>query len=521
MRSLFILLFLVHKATMEDVGEKGPPRRRKESEIVVARPGEEVKLICPIYGSPQPIIEWEKDGEVVDYTWTRVKTNKSYLKLRGAQSSDTGVFYCRGVNGFGSVRVRIELIVTDSIGENEETNLSLAAPVFTKKTEALHNFIKKLPGDSLELPCQALGSPRPSLSWTHEGRSLESGPTLSIPSLSESDSGLYVCVASNMAGSTVVEFSVTVESPRVELPSISRVTNTSARPGETAVLQCRVQSSLPPSVQWLKKVEQGEEEQEESSLSLGNMELVTVQREEDRSGLVTLGQGRYLDTLVIDHVRTTHGGLYVCFATNTAGGFNYQSAHLEILAPEQMETSLDEPEDQQLFLGLVIGLVSVVLILLAAIFFCLIKTRHKLLLPEYAESQRAIIYQKAVCDPSQQYSLPPPDGVSWSSLQKSGLPPPLPPYQPPSQPPTNTGSNIYDLPFSHTSPQARATPHHIVHYSPLPTHSPATSRASRLTSLPSPSGRVASLPASPRQRYCSPLPGRTDRPQYVTQYQNL
>ena len=34
------------------------------------------------------------------------------LQLRGAKVEDTGVFYCRGVNGFGSVRVRVELIVT-------------------------------------------------------------------------------------------------------------------------------------------------------------------------------------------------------------------------------------------------------------------------------------------------------------------------------------------------------------------------------------------------------------------------
>ena len=35
-----------------------------------------------------------------------------YLQLRGAKLEDSGIFYCRGVNGFGSVRVRVELIVT-------------------------------------------------------------------------------------------------------------------------------------------------------------------------------------------------------------------------------------------------------------------------------------------------------------------------------------------------------------------------------------------------------------------------
>jgi hypothetical protein len=41
-----------------------------------------------------------------------MKTNKNYLKLKSVEKSDTGVFICRGVNGFGSVKVRVELIVT-------------------------------------------------------------------------------------------------------------------------------------------------------------------------------------------------------------------------------------------------------------------------------------------------------------------------------------------------------------------------------------------------------------------------
>merc|ERR1719234_605804 len=60
---------------------RGPPRLKKGLEVVVGRVGQEVKLVCPITGNPTPIIEWEKDGEVVDYTWTRVKTNKNYLKV--------------------------------------------------------------------------------------------------------------------------------------------------------------------------------------------------------------------------------------------------------------------------------------------------------------------------------------------------------------------------------------------------------------------------------------------------------
>merc|ERR1719234_2887139 len=433
---------------------RGPPRLRKGLEVVVGRVGQEVKLVCPITGNPTPIIEWEKDGEVVDYTWTRVKTNKNYLKLRGAKLEDTGIFYCRGVNGFGSVRVRIELIVTAS------EDLKVAAPMFTLKTKSQQKFVKKLPGAKMSLVCEALGSPRPSIMWSHDGKSLSSRANLVIPSLTESNSGVYSCVASNLAGSAKVDFSVTVESPRVELPSIGELGNVSAQVGETAVLQCKVTSSLPPSVQWLRKVE----EKQEATLTLANMQLVSVSQDQDRR-MVNLNQetGNYLDTLVIDRVTPQDAGLYVCFATNTAGGFNYQLAHLRVVEIDVEPGAEEAGVGEEVFLGLVVGLVSVVLLLLAVLMLILARGRHKLLLPEFGDSQRSIVYQQA----SRPYRE-----ESWS-LQK----PPLPT---PSFPPS---SNIYDLPYTHS--QARATPHQVVHYSPLPIHSPTPSHATRMTSLPS------------------------------------
>ena len=121
MKLLLIILILARSAVPEDLvktsavtrekGSKGPPRRLQKTVTVVVSLGWDVRLVCPVTGEPQPIVEWSKDGEVVDYTWTRINTNKNYLKLRAAQPGDTGVWNCRGVNGFGSVNVRIELIV--------------------------------------------------------------------------------------------------------------------------------------------------------------------------------------------------------------------------------------------------------------------------------------------------------------------------------------------------------------------------------------------------------------------------
>ena len=113
---------------------KGPPQRRREREHLVVAAGEDIKMVCPVHGNPAPIVEWSKDGENVDYSWTRVKTNKNYLKLRGAQKADTGVWVCRAVNGFGSVSVDLELVVTEtSLSESEL--LQTAAPMFTKRTQ--------------------------------------------------------------------------------------------------------------------------------------------------------------------------------------------------------------------------------------------------------------------------------------------------------------------------------------------------------------------------------------------------
>ena len=74
-----------------------------------------------------------QDGEAIDYTWTRVKTHKNYLKMKNVKKDDTGVFICRGVNGFGSVSVRVDLIVT---GESSLIN-------FQSFTLVLYIFFRK------------------------------------------------------------------------------------------------------------------------------------------------------------------------------------------------------------------------------------------------------------------------------------------------------------------------------------------------------------------------------------------
>jgi len=174
---------------------KGPPVARSEIEKVVARVGEDLKIVCPVEGNPTPIIRWYKDGEVIDHTWTRLNTQKRLLKIKSLEREDTGVLVCKGINGFGSAQVRIELIVIDPRNygaTSEDQSLDLAPPVFTKKTKESRNLFKKLPGDSLTLDCEALGSPQPTMVWLHEGVSVSTSPRLQISSLDQHRGGIQL-----------------------------------------------------------------------------------------------------------------------------------------------------------------------------------------------------------------------------------------------------------------------------------------------------------------------------------------
>ena len=84
--------------------------QQKEVKSIV-RQGEDVKLVCPIAGNPAPITEWRKGGETIDYSFIRIRTKGRQLRIKKAVEADTGVFVRKGVNGFGNVEVRVDLIV--------------------------------------------------------------------------------------------------------------------------------------------------------------------------------------------------------------------------------------------------------------------------------------------------------------------------------------------------------------------------------------------------------------------------
>ena len=125
------------------------------------------------------------------------------------------------------------------------------------------------------------------------------------------------------------QFSLTVETPKVELPLIERFPNTSVSLGKSATLVCEVRSNLTPEIQWLRRTADSQ-----FSISIGDMLLVHA----GEGQIERQGQYMYTSTLAIPAVVEGNSGLYVCLATNSAGGFNYKTAELSITNPQDNKT---------------------------------------------------------------------------------------------------------------------------------------------------------------------------------------
>jgi len=71
------------------------------------RPGERLRLPCPVRAKPPALVTWYKDGGTIHLGWDRyrVRADDWTLSVRDVQLDDTGIFTCRATNGFGSIDI--------------------------------------------------------------------------------------------------------------------------------------------------------------------------------------------------------------------------------------------------------------------------------------------------------------------------------------------------------------------------------------------------------------------------------
>ena len=316
----------------------GPPQAEQKELKKVGRIGENMKLICPIVGFPTPMIEWSKDGDKIDYMWERHRMGRRSLKIKHITEDDTGIFTCKGINGFGSEEARIELIVFDprSLPSDIDESLEVAPPAFTHDTKVASKVFIKNIGDTFKVSCEALGSPEPEIFWFKDGQHIVENvhhrrgrSTVEFSIFGTADSGVYTCRARNLIGEKTVNFTLDVEQPlgatHAIVTEVGPLNNT-VSVGERATLQCRVKSIAPPHIKWLKKMEP-HEDSTENTLNVGADRYRILHSNSD----VSVSNDHYLNKLIIEEAALQDAGLYICFVTNSGyGALTYKSMTLRV-----------------------------------------------------------------------------------------------------------------------------------------------------------------------------------------------
>uniref|UniRef100_A0A8C0FDV1 Ig-like domain-containing protein n=1 Tax=Bubo bubo TaxID=30461 RepID=A0A8C0FDV1_BUBBB len=184
---------------------KTPPTfTKKLSEAVEETEGNELKLEGRISGSQPLTVAWYKNNREVHsspHCEISFKNNTLLLHIKSVEQSDAGLYTCKVSNEAGSV------LCTSSV-----------PPVFDQPLQPA----AAEEGDTLHLSCHVQGSQPIRIQWLKAGREIRASDRcnfsfangvalLELVAVIKSDSGEYVCKASNAAGTDTCKSKVTVK----------------------------------------------------------------------------------------------------------------------------------------------------------------------------------------------------------------------------------------------------------------------------------------------------------------------
>lgn len=347
---------LVLEMVLMSSAARGPPRvSERVAHRQSIRLGRTMKLPCPVEGDPPPLIMWTKDGRNIHSGWTRFRVLQQGLRIKEVETDDAGTYICKATNGFGSVNINYTLIVIDDSSSRvgaaaanggSENVPELAGkfvrPRFTQPAKMRKRVIIRPVGSSVRLKCTASGNPRPDIVWLKDNRPLVDEDsraaaggeakkkkwTLSLKNLTPEHSGKYTCQVSNRAGEINATYKVEVIQRTNSKPILTGThpVNTTVDYGGTTSFQCKVRSDVKPVIQWLKRVEPGDENKFNSTIEVGDHRFVVLPTGE----VWSRPDGSYLNKLLITRAKEEDAGMYICLGANTMG-YSFRSAYLTVL----------------------------------------------------------------------------------------------------------------------------------------------------------------------------------------------
>nr|XP_055043669.1 basement membrane-specific heparan sulfate proteoglycan core protein isoform X17 [Misgurnus anguillicaudatus] len=147
--------------------------------------GNSVEFECHAEGDPQPSVRWSKVGGTLP---NHVVVKGNVLRIEQVTEADRGKYRCTASNNVGSVQSDVDLKI--------QALPEIAAQPETKEVTV---------GSDAIFPCIASGYPVPTITWSKVDNELPSkcrqdGHVLTVPAVTHTDAGLYVCTAANKHG---------------------------------------------------------------------------------------------------------------------------------------------------------------------------------------------------------------------------------------------------------------------------------------------------------------------------------
>ncbi|XP_066895638.1 roundabout homolog 3-like [Kogia breviceps] len=312
---------LVHRLWLFTGSKVGPedamPRIVEQPPDLLVSRGEPATLPCRAEGRPRPNIEWYKNG-------ARVATAREDPRAHRLLLPSGALFFPRIVHGR---RARPDegvytCVARNYLGAAASRNASLEVAVLRDDFRQSPGNVVAAVGEPAVMECvPPRGHPEPSVSWKKDGARLEEeegritlrGGKLMMSHTLKSDAGMYVCVASNVAGERE---SAAAKLVVLERPSfLRRPVNRVVLADDPVDFPCEVQGDPLPRLRWRK---------EDGELPTGRYEI------------------RSDHSLWIGRVRAEDEGTYTCVAENSVGRAE-ASGSLSVHVPPQLVT---QPQDQ-------------------------------------------------------------------------------------------------------------------------------------------------------------------------------
>ncbi|XP_009071332.1 PREDICTED: hemicentin-1-like, partial [Acanthisitta chloris] len=246
----------------------------------------QVILECKSDAVPPPTISWLKNGELLEGTpRVRILSSGRYLQINNAALGDTATYTCRARNVAGEMSREFVLTVH-------------VAPSIRSSP---HTAVVHINASAL-LECAAGGVPTPRITWRKDGAvltgnnsrySLLEDGSLHIPSAHVTDTGRYMCMATNTAGTERKRIDLQVLVPPTIAPGQTNITVTV---NVQTTLPCETTGIPRPAVSWKK-----------------NGHLLSVDQNQNTYRLLSSG------SLVIISPTVDDTAVYECSVSNDAG----------------------------------------------------------------------------------------------------------------------------------------------------------------------------------------------------------